>query len=57
MAMAASKDIKAYIRERCVELSTEEYTELLRELSMWAEDEANMIEYQIDFINEIKEEE
>lgn len=57
MTMAASKDIKAYIRERCVELSTEEYTELLRELSMWAEDEANMIEYQIDFINEIKEEE
>lgn len=40
-----------------MELSTEEYTELLRELSMWAEDEANMIEYQIDFINEIKEEE
>lgn len=57
MVMAASKDIKAYIRERCVELSTEEYTELLRELAMWAEDEANMIEYQIDFNDEINNEE
>lgn len=56
MATAIS-DIKGYIRERCVELSTPEYTELLRELAMWAEDEANMIEYQIDFINETNEEE
>lgn len=55
--MSAINDIKSYIRERCVELSTPEYTELLRELAMWAEDEANMIEYQIDFNDEINSEE
>lgn len=48
MATAIS-DIKQYIRERTVELDTSEYIELLRQLAMWAEDEANITEYEPDF--------
>lgn len=45
----ALSDIKQAIKERTVELSMEEYVEFLRTLAMWAEDEANIIEYQPDF--------
>lgn len=45
----AISDIKQTIKERTVELSTEEYIEFLRTLAMWAEDEANIMEYQPDF--------
>lgn len=48
MATAIS-DIKQAIKERTVELSMKEYVEFLRTLAMWAEDEANIIEYQPDF--------
>lgn len=48
MATALS-DIKQAIKERTVELSMEEYVEFLRTLAMWAEGEANIIEYQPDF--------
>lgn len=48
MATALS-DIKAAIKERTVELSNEEYMEFLRTLAMWAEDEANMMEYLPEF--------
>ena len=47
---AAITDIKQTIKERTVELSMEEYVELLRDLAMWAEDEANIIEYQPNLI-------
>ncbi|MFG6386180.1 MAG: hypothetical protein K1V80_06885 [Muribaculaceae bacterium] len=49
---AAITDIKQTIKERTVELSMEEYVELLRDLAMWAEDEANIIEYQPEFNTE-----
>lgn len=42
-------EIKHTIKERTVELSTEEYIEFLRTLAMWAEDEANIMEYQPEF--------
>lgn len=48
MATAIS-DIKQTIKERTVELSMEEYVEFLRPLAMWAEEEANIMEYQPDF--------
>lgn len=47
--MSLIKKIKQEIKEATVELSTPEYVELLRELAMWAEDEANIAEYEPDF--------
>jgi hypothetical protein len=47
--MSLIKKIKQEIKEVTVELSTPEYVELLRELAMWAEDEANIAEYEPDF--------
>ncbi len=47
--MSLIKDIKREIKEATVELSTPEYVELMRELAIWAEDEANIAEYKPDF--------
>ena len=43
------KEIKQEIKEATVELSTPEYVEFMRELANWAEDEANIAEYEPDF--------
>ncbi len=37
--------IKQQIREQTQEMNTSEYVEYMRELAMWAEDEANLAEY------------
>lgn len=42
-------EIKQKIKEDTAELSTPEYVELMRELAMWAEDSANIAEYEPDF--------
>ena len=46
--MSLIKDIEKEIKEATVEFSTPEYIEFLRELAMWAEDEANIAEYDPD---------
>lgn len=47
--MSLIKDIKREIKEATVELSAPEYVEFMRELANWAEDEANIAEYEPDF--------
>lgn len=47
--MSLIKEIKQEIKEATVELSTPEYVEFMRELANWAEDEANIAEYDPDF--------
>ncbi len=42
--------IKQQIAEATVELSTAEYVELMRDLANWAEEKANMAEYEPDYI-------
>ncbi len=41
--------IKQKIGELTVEMPTPEYVECMRELAMWAEDRANLAEYEPDF--------
>ncbi len=41
--------IKQQVREQTQEMNTSEYVEYMRELAMWAEDEANLAEYDPDF--------
>lgn len=43
------KDVKREIKETTSELNTSEYVEFMRELAFWAEEEANIAEYQPDF--------
>lgn len=47
--MSLIKDIKQKIKEATVELSNPEYVEFMRELSEWAENEALVAEYELDF--------
>lgn len=47
--MSLINEIKQKIKEDTAELSTPEYVELMRELAMWAEDSANIAEYEPDF--------
>lgn len=47
--MSLINQIKQRIKEETAEMSTPEYVELMRELAMWAEDEANIAEYEPDF--------
>lgn len=47
--MSLINEIKQKIKEDTAELSTPEYVELMRELAMWAEDAANIAEYEPDF--------
>lgn len=47
--MSLINQIKQRIKEDTVELSTPEYVELMRELAIWAEDSANLAEYEPDF--------
>lgn len=47
--MSLINEIKQKIKEDTAELSTPEYVELMRELAMWAEDVANIAEYEPDF--------
>lgn len=43
------KEIKREIKMAVAEFSTPEYVEFMRELSAWAENEANLAEYEPDF--------
>lgn len=47
--MSLINDIKKQITEATVELSNPEYVEFMRELANWAEDKANLAEYEPDF--------
>ena len=47
--MSLINDTKQQITEATVELSTPEYVEFMRELANWAEDRANIAEYEPDF--------
>ena len=47
--MSLLNHIKKQITEATVELSTPEYVEFMRELANWAEDRANIAEYEPDF--------
>lgn len=47
--MSLINNIKKQITEATVELSTHEYVEFMRELSNWAENRANIAEYEPDF--------
>lgn len=47
--MSLINHIKKQITEATVELSTPEYVEFMRELANWAEDRANIAEYEPDF--------
>lgn len=47
--MSLINNIKQHITEATVELSTPEYVEFMRELANWAEDRANIAEYEPDF--------
>ncbi len=47
--MSLIKNIEQNIKEATVELTTPEYVEFMRELSEWAENEANVAEYEPDF--------
>lgn len=47
--MSLINQIKKQITEATVELSTPEYVEFMRELANWAEDRANIAEYEPDF--------
>ncbi len=46
--MSLINEIKQQISEATVELSTPEYVELMRDLANWAEDKANLAEYEPD---------
>lgn len=46
--MSLINNIKKQITEATVELSTPEYVEFMRELANWAEDRANIAEYEPD---------
>ena len=50
--MSLINEIKQKIKEDTAELSTPEYVELMRELAMWAEDSANIAEYEPGFNTE-----
>jgi len=50
--MSLINNIKQQITEATVELSTPEYVEFMRELANWAEDRANIAEYEPDFNTE-----
>lgn len=43
------KNIEQQIKLQTVDLSIPEYAEFMRRLSAWAEDEANIAEYEPDF--------
>lgn len=47
--MSLINNIKQHITEATVELSTLEYVEFMRELANWAENRANVAEYEPDF--------
>ncbi len=47
--MSLINQIKQRIKEDTAELSMPEYVELMRELAIWAEDSANLAEYEPDF--------
>lgn len=47
--MSLINNIKQHITEATVELSTPEYVEFMRDLANWAEDRANIAEYEPDF--------
>lgn len=47
--MSLINNIKREITEATMELSTPEFVELMRELANWAEDKANIAEYDPDF--------
>lgn len=50
--MSLINNIKQQITEATVELSTPEYVEFMRELADWAENRANIAEYEPDFNTE-----
>lgn len=47
--MSLISNIKQQITEATVELSTPEYVEFMRDLANWAEDRANIAEYEPDY--------
>lgn len=47
--MSLIKEIKQEIKQATVELSMPEYVEFMRDLAFWAEEEANIAEYEPDF--------
>ena len=42
------KDVQRAIRERTVEMESEEYAEFMQELAEWAQTQADMAEYSDD---------
>lgn len=46
--------IKQTIKEHTVDLGPEEYVEFLRSLAVWAEEEANLLEYLPDYDTEVE---
>lgn len=42
------KELKQKVREETIDLGKEDYIILLREISAWAEEEANIAEYEPD---------
>lgn len=48
MNHTAMKEVQSYIKERTIEMDSEEYAAFLRELSEWAQTQADMAEYADD---------
>lgn len=42
-------EVKREIKQPLAELTTMEYVEFMRELAFWAEEEANLAEYEPDY--------
>lgn len=49
MSNAVMKDVQRIIRERTVEMESEEYAAFMQELAEWAQTQADMAEYADDF--------
>ncbi|MEY8687702.1 hypothetical protein AB9N12_18590 [Bacteroides sp. AN502(2024)] len=48
MSNVVMKDVQRTIRERTVEMESEEYAAFMRELAEWAQTQADMAEYADD---------
>jgi hypothetical protein len=48
MSNTAMKEVQSAIKERTVEMDSEEYAAFLRELAEWAQTQADMAEYADD---------
>lgn len=50
MNHTAMKEVQSYIKERTIEMESEEYAAFLRELSEWAQMQADMADYSDDIL-------